>query len=75
MMMNVNAGFFPSEDSLLDQFSERYLSGLAKMDFIWSMWFSAFENRLYHEFYPKKMIADYDRTVFPYDQEDPWTTA
>ncbi len=75
MMMTVNAGFFPGEDSLLDQFSERYLSGLANMDFIWSMWFSAFENQLYHEFFPEKMIADYDKTVFPSDQKDPWTAA
>ncbi len=75
MMMTMNAGFFPAEDSLLDQFAERYMAGLKKMDFIWSMWFSAFEDRLYHEFYPNKMIADYDNTVFPYDRKNPWTTA
>lgn len=73
MMMNINAGFFPTEDPLLDRFSELYLENLQDLDLIWSMWFSKFEDMIYHDFYREKIIADYDNTVFPIDQKYPWT--
>ncbi|MFT4144608.1 MAG: hypothetical protein QM644_09155 [Mobilitalea sp.] len=75
MMMNVNAGFFPSEDRLLDQFSKLYMNKLAEMDVIWSMWFSKYEDNLYNDFFADKCIADYDNTVFPYKEKTPWTLA
>lgn len=73
MMMNINAGFFPSEDVLLDEFCRLYLSRLNEMDIIWSMWFSKFENKIYSEYKEDTSVADYDETVFPYDQDQPWT--
>lgn len=75
MMMNMNAGFFPSEDGMLDRFSKIYIDGIKNMDLIWSMWFSVYEDKLYSDYYSDKMIADYDATVFPYDKKDPWTAA
>jgi hypothetical protein len=75
MMMNINAGFFPTDDFLLDEFSQLYLSGLKKMDIIWSMWFSKFEDKLYGEYYRDKFIANYDNTVFPIHKTKPWTSA
>ncbi len=75
MMMNVNAGFFPSEEEMLDKFSELYMDSLGSMDLIWSMWFSVFEDKLYSEHYADKILADYGATVFPHDKKNPWTSA
>lgn len=75
MMMNINAGFFPCDEEQLDKFCELYLNDINSMDIIWSMWFSAFEDKLYKDHYSSKMIADYDNTVFPYNNPNPWTAA
>lgn len=75
MMMNINAGFFPSEDKLLDEFCELYLSGLGNMDLIWSMWMSVYEDKLYSELFPDKSVCNYDKTVFPLYHKAPWTYA
>jgi len=75
MMMNINAGFFPSEDNLLDDFCVLYEKGLGEMDFIWSMWFSKYEDKIYREYYKEKYIAEYNTTVFPIECKNPWTSA
>lgn len=75
MMMNINAGFFPCEDNLLDKFSSLYLNNLQEMDLIWSMWFSEYEDKLYSQYFKDKCIADYDNTIFPKDFAKPWTAA
>lgn len=75
MIMNINAGFFPSEDNLLDQFCGLYLKCLGSMDLIWSMWSSEYENKLYSDFFPNKKVCNYDNTVFPINNEIPWTYA
>lgn len=75
MIMNINAGFFPKEDSLLDRFSELYIRDLATMDLIWTMWFSRFEDRLYQDCIPNTPISAYDDTFLPIDLEQPWTAA
>ncbi len=74
-MMNINAGFFPSEDSYLDEFCELYRVDLEQMDLIWSMWFSVYEDKLYRDYYREKPVADYDNTVFPIGEDNPWTSA
>lgn len=75
MMMNINAGFFPPDDNLLDQFCELYINGLENMDLIWSMWQSKYEDKLYSDFFPNKKVCNYDNTVFPIKNEIPWTYA
>lgn len=75
MMMNINAGFFPPEDNLLDQFCELYLNGLENMDLVWSMWMSKYEDKLYSDFFPNKKVCNYDNTVFPIKNDIPWTYA
>lgn len=75
MMMNINAGFFPSEGPYLDAFSKLYQEDLKQMDLIWSMWFSVYEDKLYRDYYSEKPIADYDNTVFPIHECNPWTGA
>jgi hypothetical protein len=75
MMMNINAGFFPSNDKLLDEFNRLYIECLDKMDVIWSMWFSKFEDMIYRDYFKSKLLADYHSTAFPIDSLNPWTTA
>lgn len=75
MMMSTNAGFFPTDDELLDKFCRLYLDGLKEMDIIWSMWFSRFEDMIYRRYFGEKMIAEYDATAFPLYFKCPWTMA
>ncbi len=75
MMMNVNAGFFPEGDEMLDRFSSLYMESLEEMDMIWSMWFSRYEDQLYRDYCRDKAIADYDHTVFLHQHPRPWTEA
>jgi hypothetical protein len=75
MMMNINAGFFPSEDELLDCFSELYINTIKDMDILWSMWFSKFEDMIYHEYTNDKAVASYDETALPIALQNPWMRA
>ncbi len=75
LVMKQGAGFFPTEDKLLDQMVCLYTENLKEIDFIWSMWLSRFEDMLYRRFAPEKPIAKYDDTAFPIDLETPWTYA
>ncbi len=73
--MKQGAGFFPTEDELLDQFSQLYLDDLQDVDFLWSMWLSWFENDLYQKNCPDAEIAFYNNLAIPYQFETPWTYA
>jgi hypothetical protein len=75
MIMNINAGFFPKEDELLDCFSELYLNDLKEMDLVWTMWLSKFENRIYKDIVPNSLISVYDDSYLPIEYEKPWTKA
>lgn len=75
MMMNINAGFFPSENNLLDEFSSLYLKGIREMDLIWSMWFSKYEDMIYTEYRKEKPVAYYDGSALPINFDRPWTEA
>lgn len=75
MMMNINAGFFPTEDDRLDEFSLIYINGLEDLDLLWIMWFSRFEDMIYSEYNKEKILADYENTVFPIGRKNPWTAA
>lgn len=68
----MNAGFFPNEDKLVDQFVELYISGLSKIDLIWSMWHSRFEDMLYTEYCREVSITDYEASNFPIELENSW---
>lgn len=74
-MMNINAGFFPSEDNLLDKFSKLYINNMNEIDLIWSMWLSEFEDMIYHDFYKDKLVTAYDESYLPIDFSFPWTKA
>lgn len=73
--MNINAGFFPTTDDMLNQFSKLYLEDLSIMDYMWCMWFSKFENRIYEDYIPETPILRYNDTYMPIDFENPWTKA
>lgn len=75
MIMNINAGFFPKQDTLLDEFSDLYIRDLKEMDLIWTMWFSKFENRLYKDMVWNTSISTYDDSYLPSLYEVPWTKA
>lgn len=75
MMMNINAGFFPCEDTNLDRFCSLYLRDLQQMDLIWSMWFSKYEDLIYRDMIPGKLIAAYDESALPLEYQKPWTQA
>ncbi len=75
MMMKVNAGFFPANETAMDHFCSLYLQGLQDMDLIWSMWFSKYEDMIYQEYTKDKAIASYEESAFPLHLEGPWTKA
>lgn len=75
MIMNINAGFFPKEDELLDKFSELYIENIKDMNMIWSMWSSKYEDKIYQDFVPKSIISPYDDSYLPIDYKIPWTKA
>ena len=74
-MMNINAGFFPSTDEMLDRFSRLYLNNLKIMDYIWCMWFCRFEDQIYRDIVPNTPIISYDETYLPLDEKKPWLSA
>lgn len=74
-MMNINAGFFPTTDEMLDRFSRLYLDGLKYMDYIWCMWFCSYENLVYQDYVPNTPIIEYNQTHLPLEEEIPWTKA
>ncbi len=75
LVMKQGAGFFPVDDEHLDHFVQLYTDSLGKIDIIWSMWLSRFENMLYRRFVPEKEITFYEDTVLPYSFKNPWTKA
>lgn len=75
MIMNINAGFFPPEDKLLDRFAQTYLEDMKEMDMIWCRFLSRFENKIYTDFYGNKPITLYKYTCMPNLYELPWTAA
>ncbi len=75
LVMKQGAGFFPVDDEHLDHFVQLYTDSLEKIDIIWSMWLSRFENMLYRRFVPEKEITFYEDTVLPYSFKNPWTKA
>lgn len=75
MMMNMNAGFFPVQDDLLDQFCRLYINDLQRVDLIWSMWFSKYEDMIYWEYAKNKQVTSYDGTALPLIFTKPWTQA
>lgn len=75
MIMNINAGFFPPEDRLLDEFARRYDKDLKEMDIIWCRFLSKFEDQIYHDFCPNTPITEYKYTCLPNLLENPWTEA
>lgn len=74
-MMNINAGFFPTEDILLDRFSQLYLDGMKMIDLMWSLQFSKYEDKMYSEYAPCMPISAYWDSFLPLEQEVPWTKA
>ncbi len=75
MIMNINAGFFPPEDILLDEFAKLYLEDIKEMDMIWCRFLSRFENKIYSDFYPNTPVTLYKHTCMPNLYEKPWTEA
>nr|WP_294492580.1 hypothetical protein [uncultured Anaerosporobacter sp.] len=75
MIMNINAGFFPKEDYLLDYFSKIYINDLKEMDLIWTMWFSKYENFLYRDIASDIVVSPYDDSYLPNNYDTPWTRA
>lgn len=75
MIMNINAGFFPPEDTYLDKFVKLYLDDMNKMDLIWCRFLSQFEDRIYSDFYAVKAATLYKYTCLPNLFENPWTEA
>jgi hypothetical protein len=75
MIMNINAGFFPPDDPLLDQFAKLYLQDMKEMDMIWCRFLSRFENKIYSDFYSDKPVTLYKNTCMPNLFELPWTAA
>lgn len=68
-------GFFPAEHVLIDQFCQMYIEKMQKADFLWCMWQSRFENKLFQECCPEMQLTKYDDTGFPFNEKKPWTTA
>lgn len=71
----VNAGFFPSNDKLLDDFVNLYLNDIKNMDFIWYMWESRFEDKLFSDLFSNKELAYYNESCIPIMYDIPWTKA
>lgn len=74
-IMNINAGFFPTNELYLDKFSRCYLDNIKTMDLIWSMWFSEYEDRIYQEYAPKVPVIEYDSTCLPIQLSHSWVQA
>ncbi len=75
LVMKQGAGFFPTEEEYLDRLATLYISDLGKLDFVWSMWLSRFENLFYKEYASKAEIGFYEDTVLPCSCSLPWTRA
>lgn len=75
MILKEWTGFFPTEDSAMDEFCELYKYCLQQTNFLATMWTSRFEDRLFQDFCPGIPVALYDDIAFPIDELIPWTSA
>lgn len=75
MIMNINAGFFPKNDFLLDEFSKLYIENMKELDLIWTMWYSKYENKIYQDIIPDSIVSPYDDSYLPIENPLPWTKA
>lgn len=69
--MSNNAGFFPTNDKYLDDFSKLYLDSLENVDVI-GVWHNPNENKIIEKFSRKAELVPL-RALEPYYFENPWS--
>lgn len=71
----LNAGFFPREDKLIDDFVRLYLNDIKTIDHIFSLWQSRFEDKLYQDYCKNVPFSDYNKSHFPMYLQNSWLQA
>jgi len=68
-----NAGFFPADDGLLDEFAQLFLADIGEADFM-GVWFIVGEDRIAREYCPDAELMP-PRSLEPYYHSEPWSRA
>lgn len=71
--IQLNAGFFPAADSMLERFSKEFIQHLAQVDMM-GVWFNRYEDIVVNTFCKKAKLTDL-MALEPYYHENPWSSA
>jgi hypothetical protein len=71
--IQLNAGFFPATDSMLERFSKEFIQHLTQVDMM-GVWHNRYEDIAINTFCEKAKLTDL-RALEPYYHKDPWSSA